>query len=116
MSDPSPRGVLSWQPSPDDDLATQPPRRPRYGRSVGWAIVGWAVAAALVYVVSEVLRLPELGGWIALAGVIAGGWYGGTRGGLRGRREWVIFALTLSAILFLAIGLGSCVYAIALYG
>jgi hypothetical protein len=43
-------------------------------------------------------------------------WFGGTRGGIKGRREWMIFALMLSAILVLAIGLESCAYAVALYG
>jgi hypothetical protein len=78
--------------------------------------VAWVVAVAAVYVVGDVLRLPQLGGWVALGGIVVGGWVGGTRGGISGRREWVIFGLTLLAILILTIGLGSCAYAMALYG
>jgi hypothetical protein len=118
LSGSGPRGVVSWEPSPDDDLPTpgQRQRQPAYGRSVAWAIAGWVVTVGVVYVVSQVLGFPQLGGWVALAGVIIGGWFGGKRGGINGRRGWVVFGLVLLGILILAIGLGGCVYAMALYG
>jgi hypothetical protein len=71
---------------------------------------------AVVYIVAQVLGFAQLGGWLGLAGFAIGGWFGGTRGGITGTREWVLFVLALSAITFLLIGLGSCMYAIALYG
>ncbi|MFL5683419.1 MAG: hypothetical protein ACJ77O_09775 [Chloroflexota bacterium] len=109
-------GFLSWEPSPKSGPPTDSPRQPPYWRSIGWAIVAWVVAAAAVYLVGEVLRFREVAGWAALVGVVVGGRFGGTRGGITGRRQWMIFALMLSAILVLAIGLGSCAYAMALYG
>ena len=116
MSGPPQRGLVSWEPSPKDDLPAQSSRQSHYGRSIGWAMVGWVVTVAAVYLVAQVLGRPELGGWVGLAGVILGGWFGGNRGVITGRREWVIFALMMSAILILATGLGSCAYAMALYG
>ena len=116
MSGSSHESVVSWEPSPKGDPPTNTTRQAHYWRSVGWAIAGWVVAAVVVSLVGEVLQLRELAGWAALAGVIVGGWFGGSRGGLTGRREWITFGLILSAILILAIGLGSCAYAMALYG
>ena len=116
MSGPPQRGVVSWEPSPKDDLPAHSRREAPYGRSVGWAIVAWIVSVAAVYFVSRFLGLPELGGWVGLSGVIVGGWFGGTRGGIEGWRHWVIFGLMLSVILILVTGLASCAYAMALYG
>jgi MFS family permease len=92
------------------------PRSAPYPRSIGWTIVAWAAAVAVVYFVAQVLGLAGLGGWLGLAGFIIGGWFGGRRGGIAGRREWVVFGLMLLALAFVAIGLGSCAYAMALYG
>jgi hypothetical protein len=60
--------------------------------------------------------LPELAGWVGLVGVIVGSWFGGIRGGISGRREWILFGLMMLAILILTIGVGGCVYSMALYG
>jgi hypothetical protein len=116
MGGSGPRGVLSREPSPKDDQSTQRRRPPPYGRSIGWTIVAWVVSVAVVYLVAQVLGLRELGGWVGFAGVIVGGWFGGTRGGITGRREWTIFGLMLLAILLLAIDFGGCVFSMALYG
>jgi hypothetical protein len=116
VSGPPHRGIVSWEPSPKDPVAAQTKHEARYRGSIGWAIVGWIGVAAAVFATDQVLRLPELAGWVALGGIIVGGWFGGTRGGLNGRREWVTFGLALSMIIFLVIGFGSCVYAMALYG
>ena len=114
MGGSEPRGVLSWEPSRKDDDPTPRSNRPAYGRSIGWAIVGWLLTAAVVYLVSQVR--PELGGWLGLAGVIVSGWFGGTRGGISGTRAWVLFAMLLLGMLILAVGIGGCAYALALYG
>jgi hypothetical protein len=114
MGGSQPRGVLSWEPSPKDDQPTPPTREPPYGRSIGWAIVAWVVTVAAVYLVNQML--PELAGWVGLVGVIVGSWFGGIRGGISGRREWILFGLMMLAILILTIGVGGCVYSMALYG
>ncbi len=92
------------------------PRSARYPRSIAWALVAWGVSVLAVYLVAQVLRLPELGGWVGFAGFLLGSWFGGARGGITGRQEWIIYGLMLMAIALLAIGLGSCAYAMALYG
>ena len=74
------------------------------------------VTVALVYVVAQVLGVPQLGGWLGLAGFLAGYWFGGTRGGIKGRREWLQFVVILSALAFLAFGFGACLGAMVAYG
>ena len=60
--------------------------------------------------------LPQLGGWLGLAGLIVGIWFGGYMGRVRGSREWATLTAILLGIAFLAVGLGTCVYAMARYG
>jgi hypothetical protein len=90
-------------------------RRPRYGRSVAWAVAFWVVAVAGVYLISQA-GYPQLGGWLGLAGFVFGIWFGGTMSRMTGSREWAVLTAILVAVAFLALGLGSCVYAMALYG
>ena len=105
-------GIPGWRP-PDSGGTGRPTP---YARSIGWAILAWVATIARVYVVAQVLNVPQLGGWLGLAGFLVGYWFGGTRGGIAGRREWLRFIVILSAIAFLALGFGSCMYAMALYG
>jgi len=105
-------GIPGWQPPESGGIDRPTP----YARSIGWAILAWVATIALVYVVAQVLNVPQLGGWLGLAGFLVGYWFGGTRGGVEGRREWLGFIVILSAIAFLALGFGSCMYAMALYG
>ncbi len=111
MTDPN-DGIQGWRP-PDSRGNGRPTP---YARSIGWAILAWAATVALVYVVAQVLGAPQLGGWLGLAGFLVGYWFGGTRGGIKGRREWLGFILILSAIAFLAFGFGACLAAMAIYG
>ena len=105
-------GIPGWRP-PDSGANGGPMS---YPRSIGWAILAWAATIALVYIVSEVLGVPQAGGWLGAAGFVFGYWFGGSRGGITGRREWLGFIVVLSAVAFVAVGLGSCMYAMALYG
>ena len=111
MTDPN-DGIPGWRPPDSGENGRPTP----YARSIGWAILAWVTTVALVYVVAQVLSVPQLGGWLGLAGFLVGYWFGGTRGGIKGRREWLGFILILSAIAFLAFGLGACLAAMALYG
>jgi hypothetical protein len=105
-------GSSGWRP-PDPRGTGRPPP---YGRSIAWAFLAWAATVALVYVVAQLLGVPQLGGWLGLAGFLLGYWVGGTRGGINGRREWIGFVVILSALALVAFGFGSCMYAMALYG
>jgi hypothetical protein len=108
-------GIPGWDPATGSKPPTADRRQPPYRRSIAWAVAVWIVAVAAAYV-SQVVGVPQLGGWLGLAGFIVGIWIGGTKGGVRGVREWAALTGILAAIAFLALGLGSCVYAIALYG
>ena len=105
-------GIPGWRP-PHADAAG---RRPAYGRSIAWAVVAWVATIALVYVVAQVLGIPQVGGWLGLAGFLVGYWIGGTRGGIKGRQEWLQFIVILSALAFLAFGFGACLGAMIAYG
>ena len=59
---------------------------------------------------------PSSAAQSGLAGFLVGYWFGGTRGGIKGRREWLGFILILSALAFVAFGFGACLAAMALYG
>jgi hypothetical protein len=116
MAGSQPGGIISWERSPKDDESPPSKRQAPYGRSIGWAIVAWLVALAVLFLIGQVPSLSDLFVLASWAGLIIGGWFGGAHGGIRGRREWIIFVLLLIAILFLAIGVGGCVLSIALYG
>jgi hypothetical protein len=108
---------VAYRPrNPITGSTTSKPNDPSFGRAIGWAILAWTAAIGVVYLVSQVFGHPELGGSIALAGFIVGTWIGGRKGGVRGAREWAALTAILVAIAFLALGLVSCAYAIALYG
>jgi hypothetical protein len=112
-------GGSGWLlPEPDTERKWPPPsaRQPPYLRSVGWAILAWAVTVGVVYVISQVLDMPEFGGWIGFAGFLISYWIGGSRGGINGRQEWLSFVVILSAVAFLAFWAGIIVYSMALYG
>jgi hypothetical protein len=120
MGGPRHDGIPGWV-SPDDEPPTRRPAtatasRAPYLRSTGWAIVAWIVALGIVYLVSQVLGLPQLGGWIGLAGFVIGSWFGGIMGGITGTRDWASFVVILLGIAFILVGLGSCAAAMALYG
>jgi len=59
---------------------------------------------------------PSFGGWSGLAGFVFGIWFGGTMGGVTGGREWAVLTEMLVGVAVLALGLVSCVYAMARYG
>ena len=101
--------------SPADDPAGVSRRHPPYRRSVALALGAWVVAVASVFIVAS-LGLDRLVGWVGFAGFLIGGWFGGARGGIRGVREWLLFGAIVLAVGFLLLGVGSCVYAMALYG
>ena len=105
-------GIPGWLP-PDSGGTDRPTP---YARSIGWAILVWAATIGLVYVVAQVLGVPQAGGWLGFAGFVLGYWFGGSRGGIKGSREWIRFVVILSALAFVAFGFGSCMYAMALYG
>lgn len=105
-------GIAGWQP-PDSGATGRPTP---YARSIGWAILAWAATIALAYVVAEVLGKPDLSGSVGLAGFLVGYWFGGTRGGIKGRREWLGFIVILSALALVAFGFGGCLATMAIYG
>ena len=107
-------GIPGWDLS-TGTRSSKSGRKPPYGRSIAWAIVAWIVAAAAVYFISQG-GLPQLGGWLGLAGLVVGIWFGGTMGRVRGSREWATLTAMLVGLALMALGLGSCVYAMALYG
>jgi hypothetical protein len=79
-------------------------------------VVVWAATLAAAYLTD---RSAQLAGWLVPAGYIFGVWFGGRTGGIRGRREWADFVVRIvgvTCLLFLLLGLGSCWYAMALYG
>jgi hypothetical protein len=115
MGGSKPGGIPGWGTSTQHDQPNQR-RSPPYSRSIGWAIAAWVATVGLVYLVAQVLGLPQLGGWVGLAGFVLGSWFGGARGGIAGSREWIVFGLILMSLAFFAFGLGSCLYAMALYG
>ena len=114
MSSSPTRGIPGWNSS-TSSRPSRPGRPSPYGRSVAWAIVAWVVAVVAVYFISEG-GLPQLAGWLAFGGMIFGIWFGGTMGRIRGTREWATLTAILLGLAVLALGLGSCVYAMALYG
>jgi hypothetical protein len=92
-------------------------RRPPYARSVGWAVLVWAMTLAAVYLSNQIA--PKYAGLIVPAGFMLGIWLGGRLGGILGRREWgtyVIRSLAVAFLLLFLFALGGCVYAMALYG
>ena len=97
-----------------DDRPTPQRRKPPYARAIGWTVVAWGWTVAATYLISQ--GLPQVGGWVALAGLVFGLWFGGSYGGLAGRREWVLFVVGMVLVSWLLVGLGSCAYAMALYG
>lgn len=101
--------------SPPDDRPHVARRHPPYRRSVALAGLAWAAAAGCVLIVAF-LGLDRLVGWVGLVGFVIGGWFGGSRGGIKGVREWLPFGALLVLVVSLLLGLGSCVYAMALYG
>ena len=101
--------------SPADDRTRTSHRRPPYRRSIALAALAWIVAGACVLIVA-LLGMDRLVGWAGFAGFLIGGWFGGARGGITGVREWLVFGATLLLTVSLVLGLGSCVYAMALYG
>lgn len=105
-------GIPGWR-APETEGTGRPAP---YARSIGWAILVWVAAVALVYLVAQVFGVPQAGGWLGFAGFVLGFWLGGSRGGIKGPREWIVFVVILSALAFLAAGFGACMYAMALYG
>ena len=115
MSGSRPGGIPGWGTWQPDDQPRPRRRKTPYLSSVGWAVMAWIVTVAVVYLIWQG-GLPQLGGGIGLAGFMLGTWFGGTRGGIRGRREWVVFVILVLGIAFVLAGFASCAYAIALYG
>ena len=115
MGSSPPTGIPGWDPSIESRSSKSDRGRSPYRRSIPWAVAAWIVSLLAVFLISEG-GLPQLGGWLGLAGLIFGIWFGGTMGAVKGPREWAVVTAILLAIAFLALGLGSCVYAMALYG
>lgn len=83
---------------------------------MAWAILAWVFTLVCVYLVAQVLGLPQLGRWLGLAGFVLGTWFGGVSGGITDRRHWVTFVLIVLGVASLLIGVGGCVAAMAMYG
>ena len=121
MTDPNTESSGWLQPpstgDPDRKWPSPPyARQPPYLRSIRWAILAWVVTVGIVYVVSQALDAPQLGGWIGFAGFLISYWIGGRQGGIKGGAEWLSFVLILSAVAFVAFAAGIFFYAMALYG